>query len=186
MRLIDRYAGWYTPTILMLAGVVLFFTRDQGGMSRAVTMLVVACPCALVLAVPTAMVAALSCAARLGILVKDVSTLEVGQEHLTAFVFDKTGTLTTGELSVTQMGPLGGRRRGRPAVGGGVGGAPAPSTRWPGRWSPRPPRPACPWPTPTDFAGDPRAGRAGARGRQDDPGRPAAVGSPSRASDPRR
>ena len=33
MRLIDQYAGWYTPTILMLAGVVLFFTRDQGGMS---------------------------------------------------------------------------------------------------------------------------------------------------------
>jgi Cd2+/Zn2+-exporting ATPase len=104
MRLIDRYAGYYTPTILMLAGVVLFFTRDQGGLERAVTMLVVACPCALVLAVPTAMVAALSCAARLGILVKDVSTIESAKD-ITAFVFDKTGTLTTGELSMTQMGP---------------------------------------------------------------------------------
>ena len=71
------------------------------------TMLVVACPCALVLAVPTAMVAALSCAARLGILVKDVSTIESARS-LTAFVFDKTGTLTTGELSVTQMGPAAG------------------------------------------------------------------------------
>ena len=103
-RLIDRYAGWYTPTILMLAGVVLFFTRESHGMERAVTMLVVACPCALILAVPTAMVAALSCAARLGILVKDVSTLETAR-NLTAFVFDKTGTLTTGQLSVTRMMP---------------------------------------------------------------------------------
>ena len=101
MRLIDRYAGWYTPTILMLAGTVLFFTRD---MERAVSMLVVACPCAIVLAVPTAMVAALSCAARLGILVKDVSNIELAK-NITAFVFDKTGTLTTGELSVTRMMP---------------------------------------------------------------------------------
>ncbi|MBN1943534.1 MAG: cation-translocating P-type ATPase [Phycisphaerae bacterium] len=101
MRLVDRYAGFYTPTILMIAATVLYFTRDG---SRAVTMLVVACPCALVLAVPTAMVAALSCAARLGILVKDVSMLEVARD-LTAFVFDKTGTLTTGELCVTRMMP---------------------------------------------------------------------------------
>ena len=101
MRLIDRYAGWYTPTILMLAGIVLFFTRE---MERAVTMLVVACPCALILAVPTAMVAALSCAARLGILIKDVSNIELAK-NMTAFVFDKTGTLTTGELSVTRMMP---------------------------------------------------------------------------------
>jgi len=54
--------------------------------------------------VPTAMVAALSCAARLGILVKDVSTIEMART-MTAFVFDKTGTLTTGELSVTRMMP---------------------------------------------------------------------------------
>ncbi|MHC4295290.1 MAG: heavy metal translocating P-type ATPase, partial [Planctomycetota bacterium] len=101
MRMIDRYAAWYTPTILMIAGAVLFFTRE---MDRAVTMLVVACPCALVLAVPTAMVAALSCAARLGIYVKDVSNIELAKD-VTAFVFDKTGTLTTGELSVTRILP---------------------------------------------------------------------------------
>ena len=101
MRMIDRYAGWYTPTVLMIAGIILAFTTD---MSRAVTILVVACPCALILAVPTAMVAALSCAARLGILVKDVSMLEMARS-LTAFVFDKTGTLTTGELSVTRIKP---------------------------------------------------------------------------------
>ncbi len=101
MRLIDRYAGFYTPTVLMVAATVLYFTRDY---SRAVTMLVVACPCALILAVPTAMVAALSCAARLGILIKDVSMLEVAKD-LNAFVLDKTGTLTTGELSVTRLMP---------------------------------------------------------------------------------
>lgn len=101
MRMIDRYAGWYTPTILMIAGAVWLFTRD---MNRAVSMLVVACPAALVLAVPTAVVAALSCAARLGIYIKDVSNIELAK-NLTAFVFDKTGTLTTGELSVTRILP---------------------------------------------------------------------------------
>jgi Zn2+/Cd2+-exporting ATPase len=104
MRIIDQYAGWYTPTILMLAFLVWFFIRGPEGMLRAIAMLVVACPCALVLATPTAMVAALSCAARLGILVKSVATLE-GARNLTAVMFDKTGTLTTGELTVTQMKP---------------------------------------------------------------------------------
>ncbi|MCH8149775.1 MAG: cation-translocating P-type ATPase, partial [Planctomycetes bacterium] len=65
---------------------------------------IIACPCALVLATPTAMVAALSCAARLGILIKNVVQLEYARS-LTAVVFDKTGTLTTGVLSVTQMKP---------------------------------------------------------------------------------
>ena len=114
MRLIDRYAGWYTPTIVMLAGIVLFagVRRYDDAMQRAITMLVVACPCALILAMPTAMVAALSCAARLGILVKDVSTLEIAKD-LTAIVFDKTGTLTTGELAVTRLQPA-------PGVDGGA------------------------------------------------------------------
>ncbi len=105
MRLIDQYAGWYTPTIVMITGIVLFFTRNSGGVERAITMLIVACPCALILAVPTAMVAALSCAARLGILIKDVSTLEVAR-NLSAIIFDKTGTLTTGELAVTRLQPV--------------------------------------------------------------------------------
>ena len=101
MRIIDRYAGWYTPTILMLSALVLFFT---GEIERSIAMLVVACPCALVLATPTAMVAAVSCAARLGVLVKNVVNLESAR-HLTAVVFDKTGTLTTGRLAVTCMKP---------------------------------------------------------------------------------
>ncbi len=101
MRLIDQYAAWYTPTILMIAGIVFFFTQEW---DRAISILVVSCPCALILATPTAMVAALSAAARLGVLVKNVVHLEWARD-LTAVVFDKTGTLTTGELSVTSMKP---------------------------------------------------------------------------------
>ena len=101
MQLIDRHVGWYTPTILMLAGLILFFTRD---IQRTITALVVTCPSALILATPTALVAALSCAARLGILIKDVADLEIAA-NLNAVVFDKTGTITTGNLSVTRLMP---------------------------------------------------------------------------------
>jgi Cd2+/Zn2+-exporting ATPase len=104
MRLIDRYVVWYTPVVLMLAALVLFFTRDDDGIRRAISMLVASCPCALIMATPTAMVAGLSCAARLGILIKDVAHLE-SAGRLTAVVFDKTGTLTTGVLSVTRLVP---------------------------------------------------------------------------------
>lgn len=102
MSIIDRYVTWYVPLILMISGIILYFTRD---MNRAITALVVTCPCALILATPTAIVAALSCAARLGILVKNVRHLEIAS-HLNALVFDKTGTLTTGELSVTKLTPV--------------------------------------------------------------------------------
>jgi Cd2+/Zn2+-exporting ATPase len=101
MRLIDRYVGWYAPTILMIAGIVLFFTRDA---ERVIAMIVLAVPAALILATPTAVVAALSCSARMGILIKNIADLERARS-LTAVVFDKTGTLTTGELSVTRIMP---------------------------------------------------------------------------------
>jgi Cd2+/Zn2+-exporting ATPase len=110
MRLIDQYAAWYTPTILMLVGVVLFFalkSNPDTAFQRAIAMLVIACPSALILATPTAMVAALSAAARLGVLVKSVATLEVARS-ITAIVFDKTGTLTTGVLTVSRLTPVDG------------------------------------------------------------------------------
>ena len=110
MRLVDQYAVWYTPTVLMLVGVVLFFalrSDPDTAFSRAIAMLVVACPSALILATPTAMVAGLSAAARLGVLVKSVVTLEAAR-NLTAIVFDKTGTLTTGVLSVSRLAPVDG------------------------------------------------------------------------------
>ncbi len=101
MRIIDRYVKWYTPTILMIAFIVLFFTRD---INRWITILVVSCPCALILATPTAMVAAISASARLGILIKNVADLEIAG-RITALVFDKTGTVTTGRLYVTRLTP---------------------------------------------------------------------------------
>jgi Cd2+/Zn2+-exporting ATPase len=101
MRLIDQYSAWYTPVTLMLAGVVWFFTRD---MKITISIMVIACPCALILATPTAIVAALSAAARLGVYIKDASNIEWARK-LTAIVFDKTGTLTTGELAVTRLMP---------------------------------------------------------------------------------
>ncbi len=103
-RLIDRYAHWYTPVILLIITAVYIIKRD---LDVAISMLIIACPCAFILAVPTAMVAALSSAARLGVLVKDVATLETAR-NLTAIVFDKTGTLTTGKLSVTRLNPVDG------------------------------------------------------------------------------
>jgi len=101
MRLIDQYSAWYTPITLMVAGVVWFFTRD---MQRTISILVIACPCALILATPTAIVAALSAAARLGVYIKEAANIEWARK-LTAIVLDKTGTLTTGELAVTRLMP---------------------------------------------------------------------------------
>ncbi len=101
MKIIDRHVRWYTPTILMIAGIVLFFT---GEVNRAITILVISCPCALILATPTAMVAAISASARLGILIKNVADLEIAGK-ITAMVFDKTGTVTTGRLYVTKLTP---------------------------------------------------------------------------------
>ena len=101
MRIIDHYVKWYTPTILMIAGIVLFFTSD---INRAITILVISCPCALILATPTAMVAAISASARLGILIKNVADLEIAG-RITAIVVDKTGTVTTGQLYVTKLTP---------------------------------------------------------------------------------
>ncbi len=111
-RMIDRYSAWYSPTILMLVGLVWFLgDKSTPGLAaeaanRAVTMLVVACPCAIILATPTAMVAGLSAASRLGVLVKSVLDMEAAR-HLTAIVFDKTGTLTTGMLEVSRLSPEG-------------------------------------------------------------------------------
>jgi len=102
MRIIDQYMGYYTPLVLCVGGLVWAFTHD---LNRVVSVFIVACPCAFVLATPTAMVAALSAAARLGVLIKNVADLELAA-RVNAFVFDKTGTLTTGQLAVSRLAPL--------------------------------------------------------------------------------
>ncbi len=104
VRIIDRYAGYYTPTVLMLAWITWWFTED---MNSVIAFLVIACPCAVVLATPTAVVAAVAAAARLGIFIKNVSHLELASK-ITSFIFDKTGTLTDGLLSVVKLQPVDG------------------------------------------------------------------------------
>ena len=99
VRIIDRYAGYYTPTVLMVAWITWWFSRD---MNSVIAFLVIACPCAVVLATPTAVVAAVAAAARLGIFIKNISHLELAS-RISAFVFDKTGTLTDGLLSVVKL-----------------------------------------------------------------------------------
>ena len=103
MRIIDQYMGYYTPLVLVIAAIVWFFTHD---IERVVSLLVIACPCAFILASPTAMVAALASAARLGVLIKNVGDIEIAA-RINAFVFDKTGTLTTGQLAVSRLAPQG-------------------------------------------------------------------------------
>ncbi|MFN7140679.1 MAG: heavy metal translocating P-type ATPase, partial [Limisphaerales bacterium] len=103
MRIIDQYMGFYTPLVLVMGALVWAFTQD---LSRVIAVFIVACPCAFILATPTAMVAALSAAARLGILIKNVADIELAAK-INAFVFDKTGTLTTGKLAVSRLAPLG-------------------------------------------------------------------------------
>ncbi len=103
MRIVDQYIGYYTPLVLVMAALVWAFTKD---LDRVISVLIGACPCAFILATPTAMVAALSAAARLGILVKNIGDLEAAA-RISAFVFDKTGTLTTGKLVVSRLNPLG-------------------------------------------------------------------------------
>jgi Zn2+/Cd2+-exporting ATPase len=104
MRIIDQYMGFYTPLVLVIGALVWAFTGD---LSRVIAVFIVSCPCAFILATPSAMVAALSAAARLGILIKNVGDIELAA-RINAFVFDKTGTLTTGKLAVSRLAPLAG------------------------------------------------------------------------------
>ncbi len=103
MKLIEQYAGYYVPVILIVAAVVLFITRD---MSRAVAVLIVGCPGAFILAGPTAMVAALAAASKLGILIKNTKFLEALADVDTV-VLDKTGTVTLGRLELVGVEAVG-------------------------------------------------------------------------------
>ncbi|MCM8542179.1 MAG: cation-translocating P-type ATPase [Lentisphaeraceae bacterium] len=107
VRLVDEYVRYYTPLVVMIAAVVLFFNRESDGVSRVVAIFVATCPIALILATPTAVVASLSAAARLGVLIKDVNDIEA-MARIDAFVFDKTGTLTRGLLEVACLKPVNG------------------------------------------------------------------------------
>lgn len=101
MRMIDKYVGYYTPTILMIAGLVWFITMR---IDRVIAVLVMSVPAAFVIATPSAVIAAIAAASRLGILIKDVSYIEQAA-RIGAIIFDKTGTLTEGKLAVARLEP---------------------------------------------------------------------------------
>src|SRR5229473_617759 len=104
MKIVDQYMAFYTPLVLVIAALVWAFTRR---LDSVISVIIFSCPCAFILATPTAMVAALSAAARLGILIKNVADIELAAK-INAFIFDKTGTLTTGELAVSRLAPING------------------------------------------------------------------------------
>jgi Zn2+/Cd2+-exporting ATPase len=109
---VDRFAGIYTPVVLMLAVIVAVIPPLAGAADpaawvyRALVLLVISCPCALVISTPVSIVSALSAAARNGVLVKGGAHLE-RLAAVRVVAFDKTGTLTKGELRVTGVFPLG-------------------------------------------------------------------------------
>ncbi len=105
-KVADRFAAHFTPIILIIAAGVWLLTHD---LLRVMAVLVIACPCALVLATPTAVVASVGNAARRGGLIKGGIALEAAG-HVTAVAFDKTGTLTQGRPVVAAIEPMGGRQ----------------------------------------------------------------------------
>jgi len=112
-RFIDRFAAWYTPAVVLLAACVaiippLVFQAPfldangvHGWLYRALALLIIACPCALVISTPVTMVSSLTSLAGRGVLVKGGAYLDV-LANTRLFAFDKTGTLTLGQPSVTR------------------------------------------------------------------------------------
>ena len=110
-RLIDRFAHVYTPAVALTAiGVALIppllfggsfwdAPASSGWLYRALSMLVIACPCALVISTPVTVISAITSLARRGVLVKGGAALEA-LAGTRVIAFDKTGTLTQGQLSV--------------------------------------------------------------------------------------
>ncbi len=102
-RLADRFARYFLPALMLVAGLTFYFTRDW---LRTVSVLIVACPCALILATPAAMVAAIGGLARRGILVRGGTVLQAAAKIDTVF-FDKTGTITEGRFGVVKVTAVG-------------------------------------------------------------------------------
>lgn len=109
---VERFARIYTPAVMALAFLVFLLPPIVLGQAwdewfyRALVLLVIACPCALVISTPVSIVASLASAARAGVLVKGGSFMEM-PARLQAIAMDKTGTITSGEPEVVQVIPLG-------------------------------------------------------------------------------
>ncbi|MGE8147923.1 heavy metal translocating P-type ATPase [Pseudomonas frederiksbergensis] len=111
-KLVDKVSQVFVPTVLVLAlatliGWWLYGAPIETALINAVAVLVIACPCALGLATPTAIMAGTGVAARYGILIKDAEALERAHE-VSAVVFDKTGTLTSGTPRIAHLSALDG------------------------------------------------------------------------------
>jgi heavy metal translocating P-type ATPase len=98
-RLGDQLGAWYTPVALILAGGAALVSRD---MHRFLAVVVVATPCPLLLAIPTAIIGAISVAARRSIIIKNPAVLEQ-LDSCRTLIFDKTGTLTYGRPTLTEI-----------------------------------------------------------------------------------
>ena len=101
-RLGDRIGSWYTPLAVLIAAASWFFS---GHAERFLAVLVIATPCPLLIAIPVAIIGAISVGARYGIVIKDPSILEK-LDSCKILIVDKTGTLTYGEPSLTEVIPL--------------------------------------------------------------------------------
>lgn len=106
-RAVDRVSAVFVPAVLLLALGVLFWIGIQSGFGetallRAVTVLVIACPCALGLATPTALMVGTGRAAKEGIFIRDMDALEMAN-WITVLALDKTGTLTTGKPVLSRI-----------------------------------------------------------------------------------
>jgi Cd2+/Zn2+-exporting ATPase len=110
-QLVDRFAAVYTPVVVAVAGLIAAFgwalsSSPETWVYRALVLLVIACPCALVISTPVAIVSAIGSATRMGILVKGGAALE-DMARVRTIAFDKTGTLTLGRPGVTAVIPFG-------------------------------------------------------------------------------
>jgi Cu+-exporting ATPase len=114
-RLADRVSAWFVPIVLLLAAITcvawVLLGPDPGRLTMAITttiaVLIIACPCALGLATPTAVMVGTGRAAELGILIGDGDALETAR-RVTAVVLDKTGTITRGKPALTSVTTTGG------------------------------------------------------------------------------
>ena len=114
-RLADRICGWFVPAVLVASGLTLAGWLAAGSpaghaVSAALAVLIIACPCALGLATPAALMVACGRGAQLGIFIKRYEALESSRAADTA-VLDKTGTVTTGVMAVTGVQPTSGTGR---------------------------------------------------------------------------